>query len=294
MSSNSLPPLDEDGLTNKLLQCLDGEGKPPPGLHPNVADFRARVAEICDREGFNPPFTLELRHERFSKKVEGSITQSDLLLELSFEDPEDHLKSWSAAYLIQAKKPVVGPPGTPPAQTRIRYDKGQLTRIEKLRGLVGASGVKFGFYCRSSLFGASSIAQTFARLRNSFDTDSDDWRSLKTAGVWIGADALSNVGDLLKQAEATCFNLARFVVAHYDDDGFQPDAGTTTKRAQGQSDAASDFLQRICAGNQEALDRLWATLGTDPVDRSDRALRILRVMVRGPGPAPRPTFSSGS
>lgn len=289
---NLFPPLDEDGLTNKLLQCLNDQAGSPPGLDPNAAAFKARAAEVCDREGYEPPFVLELRHERFTKPVEGSITQSDLLLELSFDEPTDAANSWSAAYLIQAKKPSIVTPARPPDRTRIRYDNDQLDRIQKLRGRVGSAALKFLFYCRQGALMADVTARLMTRLTVGLNKQSDDWASLQAAGLWVARDPHPTVSKVLLEAEVTSFNLARFIIAHYDDENALP-VDETAKIFQGQNDEKSEFLQQICAGDRAALGQLWDLLETDPVNLRGRSLQTLRIAVQAPGPAPRPDVSSG-
>ncbi len=139
-------PWFETALTSLLCDLLDGETQDEQNLEYSLEELNKDLNEI---DGLlNISFAIDT-HE-YNQNVERYITQSDIGFILNFEDyllPEE---SWSAAYLLQAKRLFPDQsehPITYNENCRFDIDTKQRNRIEILNKILGVNCIKYLLYC---------------------------------------------------------------------------------------------------------------------------------------------------
>ena len=138
-------PWSEPALTSLLCDLLDEETQEDQNLSYTLRQLNE---ELNSFDGLEMNATLET-HE-YPPHIEGWVTQSDLGFVVSFNNlmlPDD---SWTASWLLQAKR--LYPTSKDPVQydETSRFggmDKEQHARIEKLVDATGVPFIKYLLYC---------------------------------------------------------------------------------------------------------------------------------------------------
>jgi hypothetical protein len=278
----------ENELTNKLVQSFNPENENVPGLDFSAKKFQREVEEISRDECYESPCKLTFSQEPYTQTFEGSITQADLYLELKYHDPISELKSWTAAYLIQAKFPPTKDCHQTNIYQAIRYDNQQITRIEKLKKLIGADSFKFIFYCGKNVLTTKQECLALSLLESDLQNDQDSLRSYQTAGIWVTAEKYRNVDELLQVAHVSSFGLAKFIVSHYET---IVDSSTLNLRYHNRPDVAPEnqYMVGIRDRDQNILSVIAESLGTTQSGTRNQKIYKLTIDVQGPRPQPQIT-----
>ncbi|MBB2821657.1 UNVERIFIED_ORG: hypothetical protein GGD51_005151 [Rhizobium esperanzae] len=273
-------PLDEDGLTDLLLSCLDASGRMPPGLSYPAAKFTQRVDEICEDQGYEENFDIRLEHERFTKVTEGLITQADFLIDLNYSNTSCADQDWRALYYIQAKKPR-----SLSLSAKIPYAAEQGKNIATLREWIGDEGVKYAAYCRPAVLGQSRDATLLAKLSDCC-SDLQDYAAMEKAGIWINDGTALTVRDVLMAATKGSNPIAQFIAMHY-----RAGIAEGMRRFAPDDDSAEfDLLDRLSRFEDAAIKTVWSLtdVAGKPANRS-----IAKIVVSVKGPGPKPVLKSG-
>ncbi|ENN83706.1 hypothetical protein RHSP_74315 (plasmid) [Rhizobium freirei PRF 81] len=182
---SALKRADENGVTDRLLWCLNANGEPVPNIEFSIDDLKRDVRQLVG-EGF--PIGVEFKTERYTQNYEGDVTQADYGLNINFTDPSQinpAMKKWTATYFMQSKVAKV-PPDSDQWDLRASFSRtsGQPNAIDRLRSLVGNRGLLYHLYCPSGALRYASSSKLFKTIEATGvnkGAPSVYWRS----GFWL-------------------------------------------------------------------------------------------------------------
>jgi hypothetical protein len=223
-------PHGETSLTSRLCDLLDEDTQAEEHLAYPLEQLNHDLSQTDELTSVS----YEVETHEYTPDVEGWLTQSDLGFVLNYRDyllPEE---SWSAAWLLQAKRLTPNLHHSPLYTEASRFsavDAEQSKRINKLRKAVGLEFIKYLLYCprpasldretrgklahlRFKNLGGRIFDYTLG-LETSDDLHSDT--STLAAGVFItGVDNLPhNLAQVHNTILDTCCPLSWFFVAHF-------------------------------------------------------------------------------
>lgn len=280
-------PWHEPALTSLLCDLLDAETQQEEKINYSISELNKDLSEIDGLLSLS--FTIET-HE-YDSKMERWITQADLGLLVKFEDELLPSDSWTAAWLLQAKRlsPARRDPITYTEACRFAaMNPDQHARMERLQKIIGISFVRFLLYCpRPSLLDATT-ALKLMHLRNRnlgnniFDftlglelhEELSSKDSSLSAGLFVtkSTEVPPNLGYVHAGILEDCFPFSWFLASHLVDDGprFQRipkryhSGGRPRKRPKmlmPDSDGnGSKWAEGIVTGDSKAVECLIETL----------------------------------
>lgn len=277
-------PPDEEEMTRSFLVCLDEDDQGADGLAYTVQALNEKISDICERDGYIDEFSFSLKFDKYSKRFEGSVTQADFLLDLSFDDTQDSRMSWRALYLMQAKLPKMGTSDTLNLHARIPYREAQDNDISTLSDILGDSH-RYILYCPVGVGGGEPVV--IAKLKSNSVISEANVDSLCKSGIWVHSGHENTVLEMLHNVCDLSWPLANFIVDHYVRNPTCSTAGALLKiPADAEATEQQDLLRRLAERDQGAIKYIAESLGRNPV-QSAPLVGALVVNVKGPGLDPK-------
>jgi len=286
-------PWLEVAITSYLCDLLDEETQIEAGLSYSVRDLNR---DLRATDGLLD-VALSIETHEYEPKMERWVTQADLGFVLKLEDHLLSGKSWSTAWLFQAKRVL------PDSRHPLRFselsrlgavDAAQRDRMKRLAEVVGHDFVRYLFYCpRPEFLDDTTRLKLFhLRRQNLLDQIFDYTLGLElhgavnrpdsslAAGLFVGRidDPPSGLGGIHGSILSATFPLSWFVVSHFFSGGpgsnqlgpghrdspRGPESSTRTRSRPGDS-GPDDWARGIVCGDGRAVDRLIQVL-EDSVD----------------------------
>lgn len=276
-------PWLEVAITSYLCELLDEETQLEAGLSYSIRDLNQ---DLGAADGLLD-LTLSVETHEYEPKLERWVTQADLGLILQFDDHLLPDRSWSSAWLLQAKR--VQPDSRNPLLysevSRVAaVDAAQLSRMRRLSEAVGHEFVRYLLYCPRPEFLDKLTRQKLFHLRRQnlldqiFDftlglelhTSVNRSDSSLAAGVFIaGLDHLPKaLGEIHGSIFGATLPLSWFVVSHLFSSGpssnFGPEQRSPLSSRRSRR-GPNDWARGIVCGEIDAVERLVQVLG-DSVD----------------------------
>jgi len=274
-------PWGELALTSLFCDLLDEDTQREEGIDYSLSDLNNELAEM---DGLlSVSFSVDT-HE-YDSSMERWVTQADLGLVVRFEDELLPSGSWSAAWLLQAKRlyPASREPVSYTEVSRFAATApDQHARMEKLEQAVGLPFVRYLLYCpRPSLLDDATAAK-LTHLRNRalgdhiFDyslglqlrDELSSGDSSLSAGVFVSAstDSPPNLGHVHASMLDAFFPFSWFLASHLVNDDsqfahvYRRSAGDGRPRGNNsgpQSDRPDGaWAEGIVTGDSSAIERL--------------------------------------
>ncbi|MFM7406920.1 MAG: hypothetical protein ACKO3K_09725 [Cuspidothrix sp.] len=289
-------PWFETALTSLLCDLLDGETQDEQNLEYSLEELKKDLNEIDGLLDIS--FAIDT-HE-YNQNVERYLTQSDIGFILNFDDyllPEE---SWSAAYLLQAKRlfPLDHPkrPITYNEKSEFKINTEQKNRIDNLNKILGVNCIKYLLYCPRPSMLDNITEKKLSHLRNQTVKNRTDFfdniifwlefyqkaeilEDSLAAGIFIhGIGNLpSNLGNVHESMFKSCLPFSWFIVQHL--------FGSKFDKFKNFKHSSSGFwylekelgdikwegikwVHGIVSGNSEAIDKLIEELPYIPEDKN--------------------------
>lgn len=276
---------EEPALTSQLCDLLDEETQGDERLKYTFEELSTELGAIDGLVRVN--FGIDT-HE-YDPTWEHWVTQADLGLVVRLEDRMIPENSWSASWLLQAKRayPRNRTSGVFDETSRFpARDPQQQMRMERLVEVVGVPFVRYLLYCArpSDLDGLTR--HKLAHLRNtSLSSHIFDYvlglqlhrelmasDSSLAAGIFVASidDCPRNIGDVHRKCLRGCLPLSWFLASHLDDNGWSEFVGRTPRRHARHSRRTprhapgngESWANGIVTGDPNAVKKLMDELDT--------------------------------
>jgi len=284
-------PWFEVAITSYLCDLLDQETQDEAGLSYSVRDLN-RDLRSCD--GLLD-VSLSMETHEYEPKLERWVTQADLGFILRFDDHLLPDRSWSSAWLLQAKRVQAdskNPTRFSETSRLAARDADQQSRMARLVEVVGRDFVRYLFYCPrpECLDDVTRLKLFHLRRQNLLDQIFDYTLGLElhdainrpdsslAAGLFVGhVDHLpTGLGAIHGGIFSATLPLSWFIVSHFFSNG--PASGNFGPRHRGEphgpglprtvrsrpgADPADpdDWARGIVCGERRAIERLVVALG---------------------------------
>jgi hypothetical protein len=139
-------PLGETALTSILCQLLDDEYQ---SLYNLTYPLKALNQDLAG-DGSLIRLSYQVETHEYDARVERWVTQADLGLVINYRDYLSYRKSWSLAWLLQAKRLSAEARGALRYTEASRFggiDRKQEERLKRLRDVVGVDFIRHLLYC---------------------------------------------------------------------------------------------------------------------------------------------------
>jgi hypothetical protein len=281
-------PWFETALTSLLCDLLDGETQDEQNLEYSLEELNQDLNEI---DGLlNISLTIDT-HE-YNQNVECYITQSDIGFIFNFEDyllPEE---SWSAAYLLQAKRLFPDKyehPITYNESCRFDIDTKQRNRIDILNKILGVNCINYLLYCPRPSMLDNITAKKLSYLRNQtikhrtdffdnifwfeFYQKSELLEDSLAAGIFVNEieNLPSNLGNVHKSIFKSCLPFSWFIVEHLFGSKFDEvknfkfsNYDYRQEEIENAKWESIQWVHDIVSGKKEAIDQLIQKLPNIP------------------------------
>ncbi|TAF07970.1 MAG: hypothetical protein EAZ77_08045 [Nostocales cyanobacterium] len=289
-------PWFETALTSLLCDLLDGETQDEQNLEYSLEKLNKDLNEIDGLLDIS--FAIDT-HE-YNQNVEHYITQSDIGFILNFEDHLLQEESWSAAYLLQAKRLSPFKPEHP-----IRYneksgfniDTEQMTRIYCLNKILGVNCIKYLLYCPRPSMLDNITEKKLSHLRNQtlenwtqffdnifwleFYQKSELLEDSLAAGIFVNEieNLPTNLGNVHKSIFKICLPFSWFIVQHFFGSKFDEVKNFKCSNYDYRKEEMENtkwesikWVHDIVSGKTEAIDKLVQKLSNIPEDKKFRFL----------------------
>jgi hypothetical protein len=284
-------PWLEVALTSLLCDLLDEQTQEDEKLNYSFKELQ----EDLDKEDSLFGIHLSLETIEFSSNYERYISQSDIGLNLIFENKIEPQYSWNSPYLLQAKRltPIkVNPLLYTEASVFSSIDKEQQERIEILNRILGGSYLKYLLYCPRPEYIIKETKIKLAYLRNQtlsshiFDyiigleiykefIDSND--TLK-AGIFVtGIENSSlNFGQVHRGILDSTFPFSWFIALNLTAKRFIDDRYRMERELHNPDNPDSkQIVEGILSGDKKQIDKLIQKLDEETKEKRPQNIQIL-------------------
>lgn len=284
-------PPHEPSLTEEFCALMDADAQRAERLLEfDIDDLNVELARAGG--GLNINFQIDVHPH--STRMEAYVSQADFALVLQYDNHFLRSESWTAAYLVQAKRlhrsmagsydEMAGFNGLSPAQREA---------IDDLRSVLGPEALKYCLYCPPT----SGLEPTFRErvrslhIRNLQDRFFDGAYGLALrdslirtpgieAGVWFtgASEALRGAVGLHDQAFRLATPLTWFILDHFAPTmAHDEPASALNSTANGGASDKVDRVRRLAEGDAHEIECLIKQLG-EKARSADFSVENLKIL----------------
>ena len=265
-------PWSEVSLTSLLCDLLDEETQEEEKLSYTFKNLQDDLNKEDSLFGIH----LSLETIEFNSAFERYISQSDIGLNLIFENTIEPQYSWSRPYLLQAKRlfqKTLNPLSYTEASSFTSIDLDQQKRIEFLNKIFGASYLKYLLFCPrpDNIDNDTRIKLAYLRNKNlstqifdyveGLEVHKELFQNSETlkAGIFITDTSNSslNFGQVHSQILQSTFPLSWFIAMNFADRrDFLRERDMSSKSRLPESSESQQFVEGILSGDKKMIDEL--------------------------------------
>jgi len=284
-------PWLEVALTSLLCDVLDEETQDDQKLNYTFKQLQDDLEKEDSLFGIN----LTLETIEFNSTYERYISQSDIGLNLIFDNKLEPYKSWSRPYLLQAKRlspKKINPLSYTEASLFASLDKDQQKRIDLLNKILGASYLKYLLFCprpeniddetktklaylRYAKLSNGIFDYTFGlEIHNELSNSSD---TLK-AGIFITDVENSNLnfGQVHSQVLQETFPFSWFIAMNFlNQHDFLDISRINIGMKKQESSKNKEMVEGILSGDSKKIDELIKRIGEAETNTIPENIQIL-------------------
>lgn len=284
-------PWLEVALTSLFCDLLDEQTQDDEKLNYSFKQLQ----EDLDKEDSLFGIHLSLETIEFNSNFERYISQSDIGLNIVFENRIEPQNSWNRPYLLQAKRLTpkkVNPLLYTETSVFSSIDKDQQVRIEILDKILGGSYLKYLLYCPRPESIDEDTKIKLAYLRNQtlsshiFDytigleiykelIESND--TLK-AGIFVTDIENTNInfGQVHRGILNSTFPFSWFMALNFSGRGFMDDRHRMQKDMGHRDNPDSkQIVEGILSGDKKQIDKLIQKLNEENLEQRPENIQIL-------------------
>lgn len=263
-------PWREEALTALFCDLLDGDTQGEEPLSYPLADLLADLARTDEPLGFR----VRIETHQYPSSVERHVTQSDIGLIVRYSDQFEHQNSFSAPWLLQAKRIFPSPTSSAGLydlnSAFLSHSSEQEVRMRQLRDWAGFDFIRYLLYCpRPSTLSlnvreALTHHRATARAGNIFDyalglqlrEDMLSANPTLAAGIFVALidSCPKNLSEVHRSIFRAATPFAWFLIQHFDTRNSlvrrePPDGPSST----GRPHPNSATIERIVRGDHRVL-----------------------------------------
>lgn len=263
-------PWAEEALTSLFCDLLDGDTQGEEPLSYPLADLLADLSRTDEPLGFR----VRIETHQYPSSVERYVTQSDLGLVVSYQDQFEHQNSFSAPWLLQAKRLF---PSQSSANglydlrsTFSSHSSEQDARMRQLRDWAGFDFIRYLLYCPRPSALSQHVREALTHHRaaalagNIFDytlglqlrEDMLSATPTSAAGIFVALidSCPKNLAEVHRSIFSASTPFAWFLIQHFDTrNGVLRRHPPDEPRSRSRPHPNQETIERLVRGDHRAL-----------------------------------------